>query len=108
MEKLMFGKSEWFQDKKVGYGLHPICWQGWAYVAAWVAVACLPFVTLLATRGVFPSLTWIVASLGMLAWDVRQIKRVRAKVCEDDLFYIGEESQVASLNTPNYELHLRD
>lgn len=30
----MIGKPEWFKKKKFGWGLTPVTWQGWVYVAS--------------------------------------------------------------------------
>ena len=33
----MFGKAEWFMRRKwLGWGLYPVVWQGWAYIAIFV------------------------------------------------------------------------
>ena len=34
----MFGKPQWFREKKLGWGLTPVTWQGWVYALVWAAV----------------------------------------------------------------------
>ena len=46
----MFGKKEWFRPKTFGWGLRPVCWQGWVYAGVWTLVLIVPFIGLL-TRG---------------------------------------------------------
>ena len=76
-EDAMFGKPQWFRYKRVGWGLHPISWQGWAYTAAWTAVMLAPFMVLLTSRGAMEALVWLTASIALLVWDVRQIHRAK-------------------------------
>jgi hypothetical protein len=71
----MFGKSEWFQPKTVGWGLHPVTWQGWMYALSWMGVIAAPFVALITRQQAPESLIWLTASLAALLWDVRAIRR---------------------------------
>ena len=64
----MFGKSEWFRPKAIGWGLHPITWQGWAYSLAWIGVIAAPFVALVARKQAPEAMIWLTASLGALGW----------------------------------------
>lgn len=105
----MFGKPEWFRERKSGRGLSPVSWQGWAYSASWLAVICLPFIILLTSRGVLSSLIWMGASIGLLVWDVRKVRLAKkSSDKEKDLFYIGADAQVTSLSTGKYDLRLRN
>lgn len=105
----MFGKPEWFREKRSGRGLCPVCWQGWSYTACWLGVICLPFLMLLASRGVGAALVWIAATIGLLIWDVRQVRLAKRNAGKaEDLFYIGDDAQVTSLSTGKYDLQLRD
>ncbi len=105
----MFGKPEWFRDKKTGCRLAPVCWQGWVYAVVWAAVVLLPFVALLANGRVPEAFIWLAVSSGMVVWDVRQILcQMRTAVAKDDVLYIGEDgADDARLETRKYDLHLR-
>lgn len=113
----MFGKPEWFRDKKFGWGLVPVSWQGWAYSAVWSSVIAGPFAMLLARTDEvemgyrFVSAgVWLAVSLGGLIWDVRQIKRARQKppvaAKKEPVLYIGDE-EAQGVSTKNLELQLR-
>jgi hypothetical protein len=113
----MFGKPEWLRDKKVGWGLKPVTWQGWAYTAAWGAAIAGPFAVLLArTDGVEMSYrltsaaVWLAVTMAGLVWDVWQIKRVRnappPAVKKEPVLYIGDEDAQA-VSTKNLDLQLR-
>ena len=105
----MFGKPEWFRDKKVGWGLVPIRWQGWVYTALWCLILAGPFLLLIARENIVGGLVWVAAMLLALVWDVRQIKRARqvpsaARAKNDSVLYIGDDD---TLSTKNLDLHLR-
>lgn len=113
----MFGKPEWFRDKKVGWGLAPVSWQGWTYSGVWASTIAGPFAMLLArTDEVEMSYrmasagVWLAVSLGGLIWDVRQIKRARHKppvaAKKEPVLYIGDDDALA-VSTKNLELQLR-
>jgi hypothetical protein len=114
----MFGKPEWFRDKKVGWGLNPITWQGWVYTAVWGAAIAGPFAVLLARPD--PTIAmdyrlasaglWLIVSLAGLVWDVWQIKRARnappVAAKKEPVLYIGDEDARA-VSTKNLDLQLR-
>src|SRR5687768_12038848 len=86
----MFGKSQWFRSSTIGFGLKPITWRGWAYSLVWGAVIGLPFMALLARHQGPEALIWLTASLGLLAWDVRGLRRDLSGDKQPVLF-IGED-----------------
>lgn len=104
----MFGKPEWFREKKIGWGVVPITWQGWGYSALWMLVLACPFMALLARGQAVESLIWLVAAMGTLLFDVRQILRAKTTPDDAEVLYIGdEESDGERLTTRNYKLQLR-
>jgi hypothetical protein len=114
----MFGKPEWFRDKKVGWGLRPITWQGWLYTTTWGAAVAGPFAVLLARPD--PTIAmdyrllsaglWLVVSMSGLIWDVWQIKRARnappVAAKKEPVLYIGDDD-ARSVSTKNLDLQLR-
>lgn len=105
----MFGKPSWFKEKTFGWGLYPICRQGWIYTAVWAGVLCVPFLLLLSFRGVPESLIWMAVAIGVLIWDVRKILQQMRRKDEQDVFFIGEDNNAAShVATRNYDLHVRE
>lgn len=108
----MFGKPTWFRAKTIGWGLAPTRWQGWVYTAAWAAAITVPFVTLISRSPplVPEAVIWLLASMGVLVWDVRSImKSMNAPAAaKEDVLYIGDEHADSSrLATRNYDLHVR-
>jgi len=112
----MFGKPEWFRDKKVGWGLVPVSWQGWAYATGWGAAIAGPFAMLLA-RSDGTSMSYRLASAGVwlavatagFLWDVRQIKRARqlpVVAKKEPVLYIGDDD-AKGVSTKNLDLQLR-
>ncbi|MBM4091507.1 MAG: hypothetical protein FJ276_19085 [Planctomycetes bacterium] len=71
----MFGKPAWFRKKPSSRGLSPVSWQGWVYMAVWMAVIAIPFVALLTHHLVIESLVWVAAAAGALVFDVRLVLR---------------------------------
>lgn len=114
----MFGKHHWFVKKRYGWGLSPISWQGWFYSAVWCAVMILPF-TLMLWLGLVPQAgIWLVASIGVLVWDVKEIlgemapagpgQPAESQELEDELFVIDEnETESERFYTRNYDLEIR-
>lgn len=105
----MFGKPEWFRDKKVGWGLVPVRWQGWVYSVIWCLVLAGPFALLVTRENIVGGVVWAAVMLAALVWDVRQIKRSRqlpttAPAKKDSVLYIGDDD---TLSTKNLDLHLR-
>lgn len=105
----MFGNPEWFRERKIGWGVVPVSWRGWGYVAAWIAVMAVPFMALLSRELLAESLVWLAASMGTLLLDVHQIlKAKRQAERAENVLYIGEEETDAErLSTRNYDLSLR-
>jgi hypothetical protein len=109
----MFGKPDWFVEKKIGWGLTPITWQGWLYTLAWVGVIVVPFL-MLTTRGLVPEgVIWMTASIGALVWDVRNILRTmhagdsQSADNSSPVYYIGDDEDASHMATRNYDLRLR-
>ena len=71
----MFGKPQWFRAKRIGWGLVPIHWQGWIYAASWVAGIAFPFMLLLARHQPLEAAAWLTLAVGVLTYDVWQIRR---------------------------------
>ena len=69
----MFGCPEWFREKRIGWGLTPVTWQGWLYTLVWCGLIAAPFVLLTASGRVPEALVWMGVSVGTLVWDVRQV-----------------------------------
>jgi hypothetical protein len=86
----MFGKPDWFREKRIGWGLVPVNWRGWVYTTGWVAALGGPFLLLVERQQALEALIWLGGALGLLIWDVRailQAKRPDAK----EVLYIGDE-----------------
>ncbi|HUG66978.1 MAG TPA: hypothetical protein VMM76_04455 [Pirellulaceae bacterium] len=104
----MFGKPDWFKKKRIGWGITPICWQGWSYTAAWIGVLVVPFLLLVGQHLMAESLLWLAAAMGTLVWDVRQILIAMGPVAEDDVLYIDEtETLSEQFATRNFDFRLR-
>ena len=78
----MFGKPGWFRERRRGWGLTPIRWQGWVHSAFWGVAILLPFLVLLGSRGAFEALIWAVAGFAALVIEVRQLKRAKGNMCQ--------------------------
>jgi hypothetical protein len=103
----MFGKPEWFGEKRVAWHFQPTCWQGWAYALAWLCVLILPILCLLATSRAPEALVWLLIAGGYMLWDMRQVARTkRSQATEEDVLYITDDD-AAPLRTAKYELELR-
>jgi hypothetical protein len=108
----MFGKTTWFREKKVGWGVRPATWQGWAYSAAWMLVVTAPFLFLLLVMHRTPEAAiWMGVSLVAMFLDVRSIARqIRAEVRrkeDENILYIGDDD-AGEVQTRNYKLQLRN
>jgi hypothetical protein len=93
----MFGKAEWFRLKTVGWGLRPVVWQGWMYSAAWMGVIGGPFISLVLRHQAAEALVWLAASLGLLGWEVRGIRRELRSSDNNGLLYIGDDGACSRL-----------
>lgn len=103
----MFGKPDWFKKKQRGWGITPICRQGWSYTALWVGVLVLPFVLLIGQHLVAESLVWLAAGTGALVWDVRQILAAMHPA-DKDVLYIDETETVSEqFASRNFDFRLR-
>jgi hypothetical protein len=120
----MFGKPEWFRPKRIGWGLVPITWQGWAYTAGWVLVIAAPFWVLTERHQPVEATTWLLFGIAALVYDVREILRgIRnpaaatsatavnsgpAPQKDDSILYIHDSAvATAPVATRNYRLRLK-
>lgn len=119
----MFGKPQWFRLKTFGWGLNPVGWQGWTYVAAWLGVMLTPYVYFLTQRQWTEGFLWLGVIGGGMLYDVwmivGQIKRgnkpgaeakpatTTAAAPKSDVLYIGDEPSPAELATKRYDLRLQ-
>ena len=104
----MFGKPEWFCEKRVAWRLKPACWQGWAYSIVWLGIIVIPILCLLATSRVPEALIWLMITAGYLAWDLRKVVKPKAAVeAQEDVLYITDDENDSQVVTQNYELQLR-
>ena len=103
----MFGKPDWFEKKRLGWGIRPICRQGWSYTALWLGVLVLPFVLLISERLVVESLVWLAAAMGALVWDVRQILAAMSPTDEDVLYIDETETLSEQFDTRKFDFRLR-
>ncbi len=105
----MFGKPNWFRKKQSSWGLMPITFQGWAYTLTWLAVLALPFTLLVLRHQAVEAMIWLIASGGLLMYDVRQIMAaMRPPAAAEDVLYIGDgESGSDRLATRNFDFQLR-
>lgn len=105
----MFGKPEWFKQERIGWGLTPICWQGWLYAAIWLAVVSVPFFVLILNWLVVESLIWLAASLVAARLDVGAVlKPMKTVQPDEDLLYIDDSETVSEeLATRHYDFRLR-
>ncbi len=107
----MFGKPEWFREKKVGWGLRPVSWKGWLYAIVWAAVICGPFMALLASQLLIESLVWAVVMMFALLWDVQHVRRElnRTRHEDADVLIIDEDTEPdpTYFATRSYDLHVR-
>ena len=113
----MFGKPHWFVKKRFGWGLTPVTWQGWCYTAIWCAVLLLPFLLLLGLSLVPQAGIWLAAAVGVLIWDVKEIRGemegtlagdAEPKSSQEDLFVIDEnETESERFYTRKYDMEIR-
>jgi hypothetical protein len=71
----MFGQPQWFRPKKIGWGLSPICWQGWVYTVGWVSAIGLPFLVLTERHQPFEAAAWGTLGCLSLYYDIWKIRR---------------------------------
>lgn len=102
-EPFMFGKPAWFVPKKSGWGLTPVTWQGWVYTAAWLGAITLPFSSLMLLQRFPEALIWLIASLGLLLWDVRAVLR-EMRWTDPNVVVIDDHD--GNVQTENYELRV--
>lgn len=105
----MFGKPEWFKQKRIGFSLTPICWQGWLYTATWLAVVLVPFLALFLNSLGIESLIWMTATLGAATLDVKAVLKAMKKMhADEDVLYIDDSETVSEeLATRHYDFRLR-
>lgn len=77
----MLGKSEWFRRRKYGgWGLTPVTWQGWAYIAALIA----PFVVFQTFARNFEAKTVMVVGVIWSALLIVEVARLMAGLLLDE------------------------
>ena len=104
----MFGKPDWFKKEQRGWGVTPLCWQGWGYTATWIGVLIVPFLLLAGEGLMLESLIWLTAATGAFVWDVRQILGAMSPVADEDVLYIDEtETLSEQFATRNFDFRLR-
>ena len=103
----MFGKPDWFKVKRIGWGITPVCRQGWCYLGLWVGVLVLPFVLLISQRLAVESLVWLTAAMGAFVWEVRQILAAMRSPDEDVLVIDDTETLSKEFATRNFDFRLR-
>ena len=81
----MFGKPEWFREKR----------NGWGYAAGWTGVIGFPFALLVERHQGVEALIWLATSMLLLLWDAREIvtakHRGAATDAATDVLYIGDD-----------------
>jgi len=103
----MFGKPDWFKKKQPGWGITPICRQGWCYTGLWLGVLIVPFLLLLGQHLAVESLVWLAAAMGALVWDVRQVLAAMRPANEDVLYIDETETLSEQFATRNFDFRLR-
>ena len=104
----MFGKPEWFCEKKVSWQFKPACWQGWVYSIVWLGIMVLPALCLMAASRGPEALIWLIVTAGYLVWDLRKVLRREATAgSPEDVLYITDDESPSAVVTRNYELQLR-
>ena len=105
----MFGNPDWFREKRIGWGVVPIAWQGWGYVGLWTLGMACPFAALLAFQLAPEAFIWLTVSMSALLLDVRQILKSKKRSLDaSGVLFIGEEvTEAESLATSRYDLSLR-
>jgi hypothetical protein len=124
----MFGKPEWFKPKTFGWGIHPICWQGWTWLGVWLVVILTPYIAFLADKPprLAEGFIWLTAMLGVMLVDVYQILKgmnrgdkprddspkssppaaTGAKTSPSEVLFIGEDTPT-NVATKNYDFRVR-
>lgn len=69
----MIGKAEWFRERRYGWGLTPVTWQGWIYVGATLAIVSIPFCFFVLNDNVVAALIWMPLSIAGIAFDTGRI-----------------------------------
>jgi hypothetical protein len=105
----MFGKPEWFREKKIGWGLDPISWQGWVYVFLWVNVLIVPFTVLLTRNQPLEAGVWIVTILAFMLREVYVMKRALAEKADSPEQTANDQGSppVDCIETRNFDLERR-
>lgn len=114
-ESVMFGKPEWFVKKHAAWGIHPKTWQGWLYTLAWAGLISAPLVTLATRQQWAEAGIWLLSSVGLLAWDVRQvIAGIQAPAVQsaentdsNDIMYVVDQNQTSRLETNKFDMHIQ-
>ncbi len=124
----MFGKPQWFKPKTWGWGVHPVTWQGWAWVAGWLGVMLVPYVSFLSNHMFVEGFIWLGAMLTVMIGDVWQILRgmrpptprpipvpkqsptphqpAANKMPDDGILFLGETHN-RPVGTKNYDFRVR-
>jgi hypothetical protein len=100
----VFGKSEWFTTTHGGLGIHPVKPQGWLFLIGWVAAILFPTAAFLLFGKGIESAIWCSLSTLVLIRESRGLVREKQR---ENVFVIGEETDVTKVTTNNYDLELR-
>ena len=105
----MFGNSEWFgetQNKKV---LKPAHKKGWWFYGGWGAVIAVPALIIGVAAGWPQALIWLAVAGVVFVIDYRQILNTKRQTeAYNNLFFIGDQTEVSSGETERYEIHIKD
>jgi len=106
----MFGKPTWFRKHTFGWGLTPICWQGWVYTLVLASGIAIPFNFLMFVwpGNIVQAMIWFVAAVGFVIWDAREMMRAMEQEERKSLFHIGEEDTDSQVATRNFDLQVRE
>lgn len=64
----MTTKQLWFARKRYGWGWTPVTWQGWAIIAAYVAIVVAGALLFLEGHGAWGVVAFVVWTLGYTVW----------------------------------------
>lgn len=66
----MFGKKNWFVAKAFGWGLTPVTWQGWTWLATYFLVMLPPYALFFAQHRYWAAFIWLSFVAAVMLYDV--------------------------------------